>query len=231
MLDEIIKEVTTIRGNDTVTSENILSWVKRIEAERAQAVVMSAITETKEFNKIRVARHAHKDNSRVPAQSSMPLRQTCRYCSSTHPPRQCLVYERLCAGCRKMYHFQKVCRSRKTRALNEVEQETIQDITDKDIELMSINSVQFNQNCSILTANIKTSASQNSVIVLYKIDTDSNENIMPEHIFKKVFPEVMKEQLATTKCKHKILKSYNKTLISQLGMYTVLIEHKNIKKR
>ena len=58
MLGEIIKELTTIRGNDTVTSENILSWMKRIEAQRAQAVVMSAITETKEFNKIKVARHA-----------------------------------------------------------------------------------------------------------------------------------------------------------------------------
>ena len=175
----------------------------------AQAVVMSAITETKEFDKIRVARHAHKDNSREPMQSSTPLRQTCRYCGSTHPPKQCLAYGKMCVGCSKMGHFQKVCRSMRVRVVNEVEQETIQDVTDEDVELVSINSVQFNKNCSVLTAKSKTSASQNSVIVLYKIDTDSNGNIKPEHIFKKVFLEVMKEQLVTTKNKCIIFKVYN----------------------
>ena len=118
MLGEIIKELATIRGNDTVTSENILSWVKWIEAQRTQAVVMSAITETKEFDKINIARHAHKDNWRGPMQSSMPLRQTCRFCGSTHPLRQCPAYGKMCMGCSKMGHFQKVCRSRSTRVVN-----------------------------------------------------------------------------------------------------------------
>ena len=39
-LEEIIKELTTTGGNDIVTSENILSWAKRVEAQRVQAVVM-----------------------------------------------------------------------------------------------------------------------------------------------------------------------------------------------
>ena len=52
MLGEMIKELTTIRGNDTITSENILPWAKRVEAQRAQASAMSAITEAKEFDKI-----------------------------------------------------------------------------------------------------------------------------------------------------------------------------------
>ena len=63
MLGEIIKELTTIRGNDTITSENILSWAKRVEAQRVQAVVMSTITETKEFDKIGVAKHACKEKN------------------------------------------------------------------------------------------------------------------------------------------------------------------------
>ena len=46
-----------------------------------------------------------------------------------------------------------------------------------------------------------------------------------------MFPEVTKEQLATTKNKHVILKAYNKTTISQLGTCTVLIQHKSNKKR
>ena len=46
MLVEIIKELTTIKGNDTITSESILSWAKRVEAQRAQSAVMRTITET-----------------------------------------------------------------------------------------------------------------------------------------------------------------------------------------
>ena len=141
MLVEIIKELITIRGNNTVSSEITLTWAKRIEAQRAQAAVMSAITETKEFYKIRVAKHACKDNSRGPMQSSTPLGQTCRYCSSTHPPRQCLAYGKMCMECSKMGHLKKLCRSRRVRMVNEVEHETIQDVTDEDIELVSINSV------------------------------------------------------------------------------------------
>ena len=80
-----------------------------------------------------------------------------------------------------------------------MEQETIQDCTDEDIELVIINSVPSNKILSILTAKLKTSVGQNSVIVTYKIDTGSEGNIMPENIFKKMFPEVMKEELAATK--------------------------------
>ena len=48
MLGEIIKELTTTKENDTITSENILSWAKRVEVQRAQSAVMSNITEKKE---------------------------------------------------------------------------------------------------------------------------------------------------------------------------------------
>ena len=45
-----------------------------------------------------------------------------------------------------------------SRAMNEMEQETLQDNTRKDIELVSINSIQLNKNCSVLTTNLKMSA-------------------------------------------------------------------------
>ena len=65
----------------------------------------------------------------------------------------------------------------------------------------------------------------------YKIDTGSNGNIMSEHMFKKMFPKVTNEQLAAIKNKHILLKTYNKTTITQLGMCMVLVEHKNNKKK
>ena len=54
---------------------------------------------------------------------------------------------------------------------------------------------------------------------------------MPLHIFKKLFPGVTNEQLAETINKHILLKTYNKTTITQLGMCKVMIEHENNRKR
>ena len=52
VLGEIIKELTTTTGSDIITSENILSWAKRVEVQRAQSAVMSTITETKDVIKL-----------------------------------------------------------------------------------------------------------------------------------------------------------------------------------
>ena len=75
------------------------------------------------------------------------------------------------------------------------------------------------------------SAGKNNINVSYKIDTDSNGNIMPLHMYKKLFPNIRNEQLAKTKNKNVLLKAYNKTTITQLGVCTVIVEHKNNKKK
>ena len=103
------------------------------------------------------------------------------------------------------------------------------DNTEKDMKLVNINSVQFNKKHSVLTTKSKTSSDQNSIIVPYKIDTGRNGNIMPEHIFKKSVTKDYKEAVGYNKNKHVILKTYNKTTITQLGTCTVLVEHKNNK--
>ena len=60
MLGEIIKELTTIKGHDTITSEIIQSCTKRVEAQRAQVAVMNTIMESKEFDKIRISKSPSK---------------------------------------------------------------------------------------------------------------------------------------------------------------------------
>ena len=67
MLEEIIKELTTVSGDDQITSGNVQAWVKGVEAQRPWAAVMSTITETKEFNKIKVSRPVWVSNPRTPA--------------------------------------------------------------------------------------------------------------------------------------------------------------------
>ena len=54
MLVEIVKELTKICENDKITSENVLSWAKRVEAQRAPSTIMNSLTEVKEFDKLKV---------------------------------------------------------------------------------------------------------------------------------------------------------------------------------
>ena len=85
--------------------------------------------------------------------------------------------------------------------MNEVEQEAVQGDAGEGIESVSIDSIQLNKNCSVLTANLKTSAGHSNIIVPYMMDTGSNGNIMLLHMYKKLFPTVTNEQIATAKNK------------------------------
>ena len=142
----------------------------------------------------------HKNSPRRHTQTRMFTRRTDKYCGSSHPPRQCLAYGKTCKECSKIGHFRVVCRSRRARAVNDVEQEAVQDSDEENnIASVSINSIHFNKNCSIITVNLKTSAGPNNMMVPYMVDTGSNGNIMPLHIYKKLFARIPNEQLAATK--------------------------------
>ena len=81
-----------------------------------------------------------------------------------------------------------------------MKQETGQYIANKSsIDSVNINAIHFNNNCSVITAKLQTSAGINNVIVPYKVDTGNNGNIMPFHMFKELFPRIISEQLAGTK--------------------------------
>ena len=54
----------------------------------------------------------------------------------------------------------------------------------------------------LIIAKLKTSCSQNSAIIQYKLDTGSEGSIMPYHIFKTMFPRGTTQQLVATKQEH-----------------------------
>ena len=156
--------------------------------------------------------------------------QPCRYCGGTHQPRQCPAYGKVCKESSKTEHFQKVCHSRKSRVINEMEQEVSQEYTEHDLEMVSINSVCFTKNYSMLTTKLEMYIGNKNMVIQYKIDIGSDGNIMPWYIFKNLFPRVIKSQLVKTIKNHIKLKTYNKTFITQLGICTVTIEYKIIRR-
>ena len=101
-------------------------------------------------------------------------------------------------GVQQIGHFHRVCQSRKSRVVNEMEQEVSQEYTEDDLEMVSINSVCFNKICSLLTAKLETFVDNNNMVIPYKIDTGSDGIIMPLYIFKNLFPRVTDSQLAKT---------------------------------
>ena len=126
----------------------------------------------------------HKESPESLAHSSNPARQACKYCGSLHQPRQCPAYGKVCTDCNKTCHF---CKSKKSRAVHEIEQEIIDNNASVDIEMVSVHSVQLNVNQSIITANLKTLAGKNSINIKCKIDMGSNGNIMPAYLSKNYF--------------------------------------------
>ena len=67
---------------------------------------------------------------------------------------------------------------------------------------------------------------ENITEIPYKIDTSSEGNIMPLYIFKKLFKNMLAEQLkGSIKSKIK-LKMYNRTHVTQLGTYAVTLKLK-----
>ena len=141
------------------------------------------------------------------------------------------MYGKMCVGCGKMGHFEKVCHSKRSRVINEMELEMSQEYSEGKIGTVHIDSVHMNKNQSMLTAKLEMCTGNNKLTVPYKIDTGNDGNIMPWYIFKKLFPRVTETKLIKTIKRHIKLKTYNKTVITQLGTCMVTINHNDDKKK
>ena len=65
--------------------------------------------------------------------------------------------------------FREVCRSRRNTTVHNIEQELDQGNIEEDpIDMVNINLIIFNSKWLVITANLKTSSSQVSIIMLYK---------------------------------------------------------------
>ena len=103
--------------------------------------------------------------------------------------------------------------------------------TEDDHKMVSINSVCFNKSCSMLTAKLEAFIGNNNMVIPYEIDTGSDRNIMPCHIFQKIIPRGNRVSACKNHKKHIKLKTYNKMFMTQLGTCTVAMEYKNNRKK
>ena len=64
MLDDVIRELTAKCNDKQMTSEGILAWAKRVEAQWVQAAISSDITELHQFDKIKMAQKSKDSQMR-----------------------------------------------------------------------------------------------------------------------------------------------------------------------
>ena len=74
MLAEIIRELTKAKERTAVTSEQVLIWAKRVEAHRAKSAIRTSLSETKEFDKIRIIKRG----------TEMQSEKTTNMCQKAH---------------------------------------------------------------------------------------------------------------------------------------------------
>ena len=77
MLEEIIKELTATNNDDHITSGGVLAWAKRVEVQRAQAEVLNMLTESRQFDKVKILKNKTKQKK------TLLEFQVARQCSSS----------------------------------------------------------------------------------------------------------------------------------------------------
>ena len=64
MLEEI-KELTMTSNDDHITNGGVLVWAKRVEAQRVQAAVLDMLTESRQFDKVKISKKPKEENARA----------------------------------------------------------------------------------------------------------------------------------------------------------------------
>ena len=78
MLAEILRELTKCDENMTILSEHVLTWAKRIEAQRTQIAVISSLHEIKKtFHTIM---HNDGKKRKRPTTNVTASTRRCKYC-------------------------------------------------------------------------------------------------------------------------------------------------------
>ena len=132
---------------------------------------------------------------------------------------------------RHVQHLEKTTTSKRSAEVEKAKCSTVSTYKKNNtiamvkIKSVNINSIIFDSKCSVITANLNTSSSQDTLVVPYKVDSGSSGNIMSFHISKKLFPRST-EELAAMKNNIK-LRTYIYTTITQFGRCTVRIENNN----
>ena len=91
---------------EDATSEKVLLWIQRMEAQRAMEMVLNNIKETKEFDFVRHNIPKYDSEAKNPTK-----RVKMQYCRTRHLLRQYPAYDKKCRECGRPNQFKAVSMS------------------------------------------------------------------------------------------------------------------------
>lgn len=124
-------------------------------------------------------------------------KSTCGYCGYVHQKGKCAAYGKKCNKCKRLNHFESVCRS--SAGVNDLESKP-NEISDQNDEFF-IDSVTVIDNVNV---HVHSLQSWHQVIkientnVRFKLDTGSEVNILPSRVFEHINTQLRKQLQPTT---------------------------------
>ena len=107
MLTEIIRELTKSDANLIILSEHVLTWIKRVKVQRAQATVINSLHELQNFDAILKMDKGIQRETKSTKPVETPAGGRCKYCGQVHKLKWCPVYGKKCEKCNTMTHLKR----------------------------------------------------------------------------------------------------------------------------
>ena len=103
----------------------------------------------------------------------------CKNCGLQHPKRQCPAFGKQCRNCKKLNYFAKCCRSAK-RKVESVEQSE----DSPKSNLMFVGAINHSNKMELGADECYTTLDIEGHSVKFKVDTDSQVNILPSSVYR-----------------------------------------------
>ena len=201
--DRQIKEQFICGLDDEGMQTKIMSEIKaKIKTDNVTSKQVFMLAKQEEINMIQSRGVGQTNVEAGQTDAKMIKAGTCKYCGSSHPPRRCPAYGMMCGECSWVNNFSAVCRAPRRRLSRREEQSNGQ------TNQVKSNHVSHNYKSikACTEAEISTTSFYNSIDIRFKLDMGRNNNYMPFHIYKKLFPKVTNRYIRQPKtCKVKLM--------------------------
>ena len=108
-------------------------------------------------------------------------KQVCSNCGIQHPRKQCPAYGKRCRQCNKLNHFAKYCRSQRCKVeLVERNQES------SSPDALFVGAIETANKTELTTDECHTTLRVEGHSVKFKVDTGSQVNILPLHVYNRL---------------------------------------------
>ena len=116
MMKVIIRELIIAKKENEITSEQALTWARRVEVQRSQ----KSTPRTNKANKKLTTVKETNTKANMPDQAKLNTRETlveCMYCIKSQIPRRSPAHGKKCSRFRKVNHIKIVCRIKSKQTL------------------------------------------------------------------------------------------------------------------